>query len=231
MLGLIESVFYWHWRAAEREFKRALELNPNCLLGHQWYGQTCLRAMGRMDEAMLEIRRALKLDPSSPITNAILAGLLYMDGQYDLAIEQGWRTIELDPNCFWAYKDMGLSLARKLMFDESIAALEKADALTGGGSSTLGPLGYVRAVSGRKSEAQGILHQLEKRSKKTYVPPYHIAFIYAGLGDRDGVFEWLNKAYVNRCIWLVGIKVDPIFVSLRSDPRFTALLKKMGLQY
>jgi tetratricopeptide (TPR) repeat protein len=152
-----------------------------------------------------------------------------MNGQYDQAIEACRKALELDPNCFWAYKDIGLSFERKGMYAEAIAALEKADALSGGDSATLGSLGYVHAVSGRKGDARKLLEQLVKRAKRTYVFPIHIAWVYAGLGDKDHVFEYLGKAYSDRCIWLNGIKVDPLLISAHKDPRFTALLKKMGL--
>jgi tetratricopeptide (TPR) repeat protein len=230
MLGLIRSLFHWDWSAAEQELKRAIELKPNYLPAHQWYAQTVLGATGRLDDALSEIRRAVRLDPRASVTNAILVSLLYMNGEYDQAIEQGWRTIEMDPICFWAYKDIGLSFGRKAMFDEGIGAMEKADVLSGGDSATLGPLGYLYAMSGRRNDAEKVLDQLERKSKRTHVSPCHCAFVCAGLGDWDRLFEWLNRAYDERCIWLNSVKVEPLFISAHTDPRFTALLKNMGLQ-
>ena len=230
MLGLIRSVFSWDWSGAEEAFKRSLQLKPTYLPAHQWYGQTCLGATGRMNEALSQMRRAIRLEPRAPVTNAILTSLLLANGQYDQAIEQGWRTIEIDPNCFWAYKDMGLSFARKAKLEEAITALEKAEVLSGGDPATLGPLGYLYALSDRKSDARNLLGQLQEKSKHTYSFPYQCAFIWAGLDEWDKVFDWLNKAYDERCVWLNGVKVEPIFFSVRTEPRFTALLRKMGLQ-
>lgn len=229
LLGAIRSVYYFDWPGAEQEFRRAIELNPRHIFAHQANAHMCLAATGRLDEALLEIKRTVELDPRVSFTYAILGNLLYMNGQYDQAIEACRKALELDPNCFWAYKDIGLSFERKGMYAEAIAALEKADALSGGHSAILGSLGYVQAVSGRKGDARKLLEQLGKRAKRTYVLPIHIAWVYAGLGDKGHVFEWLDKAYGDRCAWLNCVKVDPIFISVRTDPRFTALLKKMGL--
>ncbi len=230
LLGVIRSSYYWDWPGAEQEFKRALELNPRHVFAHQAYAQMCLAATGRLDEAILEIKRALELDPQVSFTHAILGSLLYANGQYDQSIEACRQALELDPNCYWAYLYMGLSFERKGMYAEAIAELEKADALSGGDSAILGSLGYVYAVSGRKGEARKLLEQLQKRAERTYVIPIHIAWVYAGLGDKDRVFQWLDKAYADRSNWLNSVKIDPIFVSVRTDSRFTALLKKMGLQ-
>jgi tetratricopeptide (TPR) repeat protein len=194
------------------------------------YAHICLAATGRLEEAILEIRRAVELDPQVSFTHAIQGNLFYMNGQYDQSIEACREALELDSNCYWAHKDIGLSLERKGMYVEAIAALQKADAVSGGDSAILGSLGYVYAVSGRKGDARKLLEQLEKRAKRTHVAPIHIAWICAGLGDKDHVFACLNRAYADHCNWLNGVKVDPMFISLRTESRFTALLKKMGLQ-
>lgn len=110
------------------------------------------------------------------------------------------------------------------------AQWKKLTFLSGGDSATLGPLGYLYAMSGRRNDAEKVLDQLERKSKETHVSACHCAFICAGLGDWDRVFEWLNKAYDERCIWLNSVKVEPLFITAHPDPRFTALLKNMGLQ-
>jgi TolB-like protein/Flp pilus assembly protein TadD/predicted Ser/Thr protein kinase len=231
-LAYIEAVNDWDWSGAEREFKRAIELNPNYAGSHQGYG-IALALTGRLSEAMAEEKRALQLDPLSVLINGSVALSLYEARQYDQAIEQERKTLDLDANYLIARIGLGLAYVQKSMHQESIAELEKAGAVSGGNASALSNLGYAYAMAGRKAEAQKVLDKINELSKEGYVPAGAKARIYAGLGDKDKVLQWLETAYSERSIagTLPGmIKVDPVFDSLHSDPRFTDLLRRMNLQ-
>ena len=231
-LAYIEAVNDWDWPGAEREFKRAIELNPNYAGSHQGYG-VALALTGRLSEAMAEEKRALQLDPLSVLINGSVAVIHYEAREYDQAIEQERKTLDLDPNYLIAHIGLGLAYVQKSMHQESIAELEKAGAVSGGNASALSNLGYAYAMAGRRVEAQKVLDKLNERSKDGYVPAGARARIYAGLGDKDKIFQWLETAYAERSIagTLPGmIKVDPVFDPLRSDPRFKDLLRRMNLQ-
>lgn len=228
-LGLIESTYDWDWNSAEREFRRAIELNPGYVSAYLWYGLTCLASTGRMNEALAAIRKARDLDPLSPITNTNLASVLLRMGRYDEAIRIYRETIDLEPSFFWAYRDLGLALFEKRSFGEAIDALRKAHSISGGNPGVMAALGYCYGALGQTNLARNMLNQLQELSKRSYVPPYHIAAVYAGLGQPAQALEWLDRAYQDRSSWMNGVKVDPLFGSLRPDPRFASILKKMGL--
>lgn len=226
-LGRIALFHDWDWMSAEKEFKRALELNSNYATAHHWYG-TCLRCMGRFDEAIAETRRALELDPLSLIIHVNLASHFYFARRYDEAIDQYSKTIEMDQN-FHIGHMIGFPYEQKGMYQEAIASFQTALRLSGADPQVLASLGHAYAVSGRTAEAQSILDQLNKLSEKRYVESYPIAVIHAGLGETDRAFEWLEKAYENRDELMLAIGLDPRLDQLRSDPRYTSLLKRMGL--
>jgi len=231
-LAYIEAINDWDWSGAEREFKRAIELNPNYAGSHQGYG-VALALTGRLSEAMAEEKRALQLDPLSLLINGSLGVTLYEARQYDQAIEQERKTLDLDANYLVALMGLGVAYVQKSMYQESIAELEKAVAVSGGNTSALSNLGYAYAMAGRRAEAQKVLDKLNERSKEGYIPAGARARIYAGLGDKDKIFQWLETAYAERSIagTLPGmIKVDPVYDPLRSDPRFADLLRRMNLQ-
>jgi serine/threonine-protein kinase len=229
-LGLVESLYDWNWQGSEHEFKQAMELNPGYVSAYQWYGLTCLASTGRTGEALAAITQARSLDPLSLITNTNLASVLLRLGRYDEAIQIYRETIDLEPNFFWAYRDLGLALYEKHSFKESVEALEKANSVSSGNAGVMAALGYCYAVSGNTSKAQVILNDLKRLSRNSYVPPYHVAAVYAGLGNKEQALDWLDRAYEDRSTWMNGIKVDPLFASLRREPRFIALLKRMGLE-
>ena len=188
--------------------------------------------MGRLDEAIAEEKRALQLDPLSLLINGSLGLTFYEARQYEQAIEQEQKTLDLDPNYLIARIGLGLAYIQKSMYQEGIAELEKAVTISGGAAPALSNLGYAYARVGRRAEAQKELDKLEELAKKKYVPAGSRARIYAGLGDKDKTFQWLETAYAERSIagTLLGmIKVDPVFDPLRSDPRFTDLLRRMNL--
>jgi serine/threonine-protein kinase len=229
VLGLVESTYKWDWQSADREFRRAIALNPKYASAYQWYGLTCLASTGRGEEALAAIGHAQKLDPISTEANTNLASVLLRLGRYDDAIRIYTDTIDLDPNFFWAYRDLGLALCEKHAYRESIRALERADSVSHNNPAVLAALGYCYARTGNVNRAQDILRRLKELSNRSYVPPYHVAAVYAGLGDKQNALDWLDRAYQDRSTWMNGIRGDPLFDSLRAEPRFIQILKRMGL--
>lgn len=227
-LALISFVYDWEWTSAERGFKKAIELNPGYASAHHWYG-LYLASVGRFDEAMVEMKRALELDPLSIRLQTELGNLFNWSGRSDEAIEQLRKTLEMDPNSGYVYLHFGHVYICKGMYEEAIAAYLKAIEL--GITSAVVNLGAVYAMSGERDKAEKILHELEERSKQEYVRKSHIARIYQHLGEIDKAFELLEKAYEERDSTMAFvIKTYPAFKNIRSDPRYTALLKKMGLE-
>jgi eukaryotic-like serine/threonine-protein kinase len=218
----------WDWSGAEKEFKRALELNPGYPTAHSGYGEY-LMVLGRFDEALREMSRAAGLDPLSPVVNLALGYRFYYARQYPQAIEQCLRTLALDANFEDAHVYLGRSYERKGAYPEAIAELRKALELSGGDSNELAALGLAFAASHQEGEARKILDQLKERSLQTYVQPMWMAVIHIALGEKDQAFAWMQKAYDDRSAWLVYLKVDPLFDGVRTDPRFTGLMGRVGL--
>ena len=220
--------YYWDWPESERHFKRAIELNPNYAIAHEWYS-AYLDRMGRLDEAIREAQRAQEIDPLSLSASVQVGAAYYWARQYDQAIEQMHKALEMDPNAMDAHRVLGLSFVQKGMHREAIAKFNEARRLFGNHPQMVGLLGYSYGIAGRESEARGVLDELNGLSKQRYVSPISRAAIHIGLGETDRAFEWLEKAYVER-VWVLGIlKVEPVFDPLHSDPRFTDLLQRMNL--
>ena len=229
-LARVFAAYDWDWTSAEKEYKRAIELNPRYAVAHQWYGGY-LAVMGHSDEAIAERKRAVELEPLSPIINFELGLAFYYARDYDHAIEQFQKTLELDQNFPSAHNFLPAAYQQKGMYNEALAEFKKAIPLTRGSEWTLSRagLGYLYAVTGKKSEARTVLNELKQASKQEYVPGTSIAFIYAGLGEKDQAFAWLDKGYEQRVFQLQWIKLEPRWDSLRSDPRFRDLLRRLGL--
>ena len=227
-LGWAKLTLDWDWPGAEGEFRRSLELNPNYATAHQWYAEY-LTTMGRADEARAEMKRALELEPASLPISVAMAATQYYARQYDQAIEQCRRAILMDLQFIGAHVFLGLALEQKGSYAEAISELKQALQLSGGGSNELAALGQAYARSGDRTQAERILKELKQRSTRTYVQPMWIAAIYAALGDKDEAAQWLRLAVGDRSVWLIDLKVDPSFDSLRSDPRFTDLVRQAGL--
>jgi TolB-like protein/DNA-binding winged helix-turn-helix (wHTH) protein/tetratricopeptide (TPR) repeat protein len=225
-LASIKAFYDWDPAAAEAGFKRAIALNPAYALAHQWFAEY-LSTMGRHDEALLEIRRAQEVDPLSPIVNSIAGLTLYFARQYDRAVEQCRRTVEMDPSFSIASFFLGYAYEQKRMYAEAIRAFEKGIALSSTGKAYLG---RAYALAGRRAESAKILDELQAASRESYVSPIDFALIYTALGERDQAFLWLERAYQDRSNYLRYLKVDPRYDSLRSDPRFSALLNRLGFQ-
>ncbi len=229
-LAMVKENYDWDWKGAEREYRRAIELNPNYATAHQWYAGY-LGAMGRHDESIAENKQAQELDPLSPIIGADLGTNFISARQYDQAIKEFQKVLEMDPDYIVAHLFLGMAYAGKEMYDEAIAALQKAQSLSGDDDSLMNVfLGVIYSLSGKKDEAKKVLNKVIELSKHSYVSPWGISLIYVGLGQKDQAFEWLEKAYDERDHWMSSLKVLPIFDSIRSDPRFIALLKKMNLE-
>jgi TolB-like protein/Flp pilus assembly protein TadD len=229
-LALIKSSFDWDWSGADKEFQRAIELNPSYADAHRLHA-VALWQTGRLDEAIAETKTTLELDPLSLEDNRALGIEFFLARQYDQAIEQESKTLELDPNFLRAYYFRGMAYLKKSMYKEGLLDFEKGVAISPGNTLSLTGLGYGYAVTGRRAEAQKVLDQLNKFSKQKHVPAVYMAKIYAGLGEKEKAFEWLEKAYEDRSILSNGfIKANPIFDPLRSDPRFDDLLRRVGLQ-
>jgi tetratricopeptide (TPR) repeat protein len=228
-LGFILSFYDWDWPAAEREYRRAIELDPGYPTARQWYSGY-LRAAGRLDEALNEMKRAQDLDPLSLATGRDMGRIFRSMRQYDRAIGQYRKVLELDPNFPSVYVHLGMAYEGKRMFKEAVAAFEKARSLPGSNPLVLGALGHGYAVSGNRREAEKLLEELGALSARRYVSPISRALIYIGLGEKDRAFEWLDRAHEDRDPWLAWLQADPIFDDLRGDPRFGILLKTVGLQ-
>jgi eukaryotic-like serine/threonine-protein kinase len=230
-LALIKTAYDWDWPGAERESQRAIELNPSYLNAHYWFGMT-LMTTGRLEEAIAELKRALELDPLSLIGNRTLGEAFFVARQDDQAIEQERKTLELDPNFIRAHLDVGVAYLEQSKYKEGIAEFEKELVISPSYTEALSWLGYAYAVAGRRAEAQKVLHQLSEFGKQRFVPAPRMARIYAGLGEKDKAIEWLEKGYGERSTGgaFANIKVDPAYDSLRSDPRFADLLRRMNLQ-
>ena len=209
------------WLGEEREYKRAIELNPNYATAHRWYS-IHLAARGRHEQALVEAKKALELDPVSLPINVSVGVRFYYLRRYDQAIEQFNKTIELDPNYFHTYFWLGQVYGQNKMYDEAIAAHQKAFALSNRPYEVAG-LGFAYGAAGRRDEALNILEELEQLSKQKYVFPMSFAFVYIGLGEREQALDWLEKSFEENPGRLASISVDPWFDPLRSDPRFHSL--------
>lgn len=218
--------FDFDWLGAEEEYKRALDLNPNSVRAHETYGWY-LEMVGRLDESMVHAKRALDLNPLGLDINWDLGVLLDFSRQNDRAIEQFQKIIRMDPTWPPAHAGLMQAYLEKGMYEDAITEWKKANALGRPGAEA--GLAYANALAGKKDEARKILEALKEASNKRYVTPFAFALIYMALGDKDQAFEWLNKTIDEDPYRIAFIKVNPRFDSLRSDPRFDALLRRMKL--
>ncbi|MFQ5927071.1 MAG: tetratricopeptide repeat protein, partial [Terriglobia bacterium] len=225
--ALAECSFHYDWdlRAADRQLRKALELNPNYSHAHRDYAGH-LSAMGRHDEAFVEIKRAEELDPLSLFISQGVGSILSNARRYDEAIQQFQKTLQLDANYVVAHSGLAEAYAWKGMVEEALAEARKTEELSESGPGVLRALVY--GVTGRKNEARVIIRDLEERSKQTRISPRNMAALYAVLGEKDSAFAWLEKAFEERMGNLHWINVEPEFDSLRSDPRFQELLRRMN---
>jgi eukaryotic-like serine/threonine-protein kinase len=229
-LAIITGEFDLDWSDAEKEFQRAIELNPNYAIAHTWYATRVLRNMGRSEEAIVEQRRAVELDPLSLIANLALGVEFSEARQYDQAIEQLLKTVELDPNFSLAHVMLGRTYVEKAAYKDGIEEIERALALSPDNARFVGWLGMAYAREGNRANAQKVLDQLNMIANQKYVAANYRANIYAALGEKDKAFEWFDRAYDERSIGLSPLKTSFEYDPLRSDPRFAALLRRINLQ-
>jgi len=219
------------WLAAERECKRALDLDPSSVVSHSYYA-SYLQRMGRNDEALAETKRAQELDPLSVRLQADVAYQLYFARRYDQAVEEFKKTIDMDPNFAPAHARLGATYVQTKMYQEAILELEKARALDNSPErpGRFAWPAYAYAVSGQRDKAQQMLAELKEQAKQRHIPPINFAIIYTGLGEKNQAFAWLEKVYDEHSWRELGeVRVSPMFDSLRSDPRFANLLRRVNL--
>ncbi|HSE20293.1 MAG TPA: protein kinase, partial [Pyrinomonadaceae bacterium] len=226
-LGFVKMNYEFDWVGAESEFKRAIDLSPNYAVAHQFYGG-CLLQQGRTEEGLREAKRALELDPLSLALNWYWGLTLINARQYDEAIRQLRKTIQMDSNYHLAHNALGSAYMQKGMYPDALAEFQTANNLRGSGDSVVG-MAKVHMALGKKVEAQKILNELKQTGDQSENGPLQIAKVYNALDDKDHAIEWLEKAYERRSFGMFFLKVDADFDNLRSDPRFTELLRRMNL--
>jgi serine/threonine protein kinase/tetratricopeptide (TPR) repeat protein len=227
-LGFIRTFFDWDWAEAEAAYRRALDLNPNMAQAHTWLAML-LSCVGRTDESIEEAKTGQRLDPLSIEISTVVGLNFYVKRRYDEAIAQCRKAMELDPGYFLSYWILGFSYIAKGMTQEAVLSWRKALELSEGSGLMLGSLGGAYALSGRREEALKILDRLVEMEKEIYVSPLQKFMIHLCLGNRGEAMDHLEAAYRDRASELVFLKAVVLTESLRPDPRFTALLKKMGL--
>jgi serine/threonine protein kinase/Flp pilus assembly protein TadD len=226
-LGDARFKYDWDWVGAEKEFKRAIELNPSYATAHHWYAGY-LSAMGRHNEAIAEAKRAQELDPLSLIINTTGGLVFFYARRYDEAIAQWRSTLELNAGFYPAHLYLGRAYEQQKLYEQAISEYQKALAPGQGNPALAAHLARGYAAAGKRTEALKIISNLRELSKRRYVSSYVIAQIYTALGDTSRAFQWLDKAYQDRDTWLDWLKAEPGFDSLRSDPRFQDLLRRMN---
>jgi Flp pilus assembly protein TadD len=228
-LGLLAINLDYDWSTSEKEFKRAIDLNPGDADGHHWHAFN-LVSLGRPEAAITEIEVARQLDPLSIIINANVGLILYLTRQFDRAIESDRKSLELDPNSPVIHSYLGLAYLQKGSYPTAVTELRSAVELSGRSSSFLGQLAYAYAADGNRAEARRIVADLKIRSKHEYVEPCSLAVAYVGLGQADHAITYLEKAATDHsdCVLLV---VDPLFDSIRSDSRFRSVMARVGLPW
>jgi TolB-like protein/Tfp pilus assembly protein PilF len=215
------------WPAAEREYRRSLELNPNYATAHHWYS-FYLASMGRLNEALAESRRAQEIEPLTPVITSGFGFRLYFARQYDKAVEQCQKALEMDPNLADGHFCLGHVYEQRGMYAESVTEYKTALSIAGDDLNYVGALGHAYALSRQRRQALSLADKL-MRSPKGGHALYAIGLIYAGLGDQDTAFSWLERAASERPLWLRLAKVDPALDNLRSHPRFQGLIRKLRL--
>jgi TolB-like protein/Tfp pilus assembly protein PilF len=228
-LGYSELVYEWNLPEAQKEFGKALQLRPGYATAHQFYGYY-LTAMGKLDEAIAERKKAVDLDPISPLLNSALAEAYYHARRFDVTIDESQKALELDPGYAIALVNIGRAYEQMGMHQQARDAFQKVLAFAPDEPAILALMGHEYAVSGDEVHANQILAQLTASSSKKYVPAVYFALVYIGLDRKDDAFRWLDKAYDERCEYLVYLNSEPLADPLRGDPRFSSLLSRIGLR-
>ena len=228
-LGYYALVYDWNYPEAEREFRKAIDLRSDYATAHQYYAYY-LTAMGDVDQAIAERKRAVSIEPKSPLLNAALGEAYYQARRFSDSIAPYQVSLSIDPHYAVAVINMGRAYQQMGMHPQALQAYQSILAFAPHDPALLALLGHLDAVSGQPAAARGIISQLQQISSGKYVPSLYVAMIYTGLGDQDQAFTWLDKAYAERCEYLVYLPTEPMADPLRTDPRFPALLKRLGLK-
>jgi len=225
--GYVNWIFDWDWKAAETSFRRAISLDPSNAVAHLELGHA-LSQTSRHSDAESETRHARELDPLAALSHALSSQVAFQARDYSVAVEHARRAILVDSEFWIGYMQLGQAYEQMGMTELALEALTDAARLSGSNSKPVSLRGYLLARAGRANEAREILRSLETLSRERYVPPYATAIVHAGLGERDEVFDWLEKAYAARDVHLIFLTVDPKWDPYRADPRFEALLARCG---
>ncbi len=226
-LASCKAMYDFDFPGARQEYERALELDPNDATTHHWFATDVLTNTGQHERELAEMKRAVELDPLSLVLQTNLGNAYVHNGRLDEAVAQFRKTIEMDANFYFAQWSYGLALELQGKIPEAIAQLEKG-ARMADDPSVLGFLGQAYAIAGRKEEAHQLLEKLLEFRKQRYTPAYALALIYLGLGDRNEALNWLEQSYRDHDGNAIGpIRIDPLLIPLRGDPRFEALAEKI----
>jgi len=229
-LGVVKRDFEWDWSGAEKQFQRAIELNPGCVDAYHWHS-TLLGILGRHAEALREKTRALALDPLSVVIRTDLARMFYFSRDYDPSLEQYRAALDMDPTFALAHLGLAHVYQQQGRFDEAISELKTGMHFSSDSIFALAKLGHGYARAGKSDEAHAVLSQLNALSKQKYVSPYDLAMVHVGLQEADEAFAWLERALEQRSLWLGYLNVEPQLDPLRSDQRFQELLRRVGLTH
>jgi len=227
--GMIAFWYDWNWREAEKRYQRALELDPNNAAAHYLYAHLNSN-LGRHEDAITLVKRARELDPLSLITNSAEGQFLFYAGRSDEALSRLQKTLELYSDFWHTHLTLSNVYTEKGMFAEAVAEADSAANLSGGNFQAVATRGYALAKSGKLAEAQTVLTELQKSSATRYVAPYNFAIIYNALGETHTALDYLEKAFAEKNVLMVFLKIDPKWNNLRNDPRYKALLWRIGLQ-
>ena len=227
-LAWVQFAYDWDWAAAERSYRRALELNPAYATGHHWYSFVLL-VTGQADQALVEAHTALELDPSSLSIRRGLGWLYYYTRRYEAAVYHLRRAIAMNPTSEDTYRILGLVLTQQGAYDEAERAFREAITLSPELSYATAGGAHVLALRGRRREAEALLAELEARTREHYVSPVAFCIVHLGLRNTDQVFKWLERAYQDRRGWLTYLTVDPMLDAVKDDPRFAEFVKRMKL--
>ena len=221
-------IYDWDWDAAEREFRRAIELNPRYASAHQWFA-FLLAARGQLDAALLEAHTALELDPASISVRRAVGWVYHYARRYDQAREHLARALEMNPTAVETYRMLGSTLALQGNLAEAERVFRDAVTLPGAGAYSKATLGWLLARSGKRAEAEQLLRELEESQAQGYVSPVAFAILHIGLGNLAAALDWAERAFDERRGWLAYVNVNPMFDPLRNEPRFAALVRRMRL--
>ena len=228
-VGYVRLSYEWDWDGAEEQFRRSIACNSAYAAAHHWYGH-CLFALGRVDDGAARMRQALDLDPLSIPYNLGVGWSLYYGRQFDDAIAQYRRTLEITPGLPMVLYELGLACQNAGRHEEARSIFEQAHALSGGEAAAVMLLGQLHGMAGRRAEARRQLAVLEEMSRQRYVPALYKAFVCTGAGDTEQAFAWFERAFEERCNYLIYLGVEPTLDRLRSDARFEDLMRRVGLR-